>query len=350
MRHFGLEARRLSKLKHPNIVGIHQVFEDNGTAYMALDFIEGRDLLDVIEEERVPMRQHEVRQILLKVLSAISYVHGHDILHRDISPDNILVDKRGDPVLIDFGAAREEATRQSRVLSALHVVKDGYSPQEFYLAGGQQNASSDLYSLGATFYHLITGDPPPNSQERVAAIAAGREDPYQPLVGRIEGFDRAFLEPIDTALSVFPSDRLKSAEEWIELVDEDRRREKAMARAQMDEKMEASIRQLVAETNKHVLSEIEKARAEARTQKSAAEIRAEEERRKKLAQRTLEDIEQLEEMRREVEAETAAALFEAVDGDEDRRKKKKTGSLLSRLLRGAFMRQKSPDAAGSEYL
>ena len=357
VRHFGMEARRLAKLKHENIVGIHQVFEDKGTAYMALDFIEGYDLLDTIEDGHDHLRPHEVRQILIKVLHAVAYVHSHDILHRDISPDNILLDKRGNPVLIDFGAAKEEATRQSRVLSALHVVKDGYSPQEFYLAGGQQNASSDLYSLGATFFHVITGDPPPNSQERVAAIAAGRPDPYEALAGRIDGYDRDFLEAIDTALSVFPSDRIKSAEEWIEIVDDDRRRRAAFERAKMDQQMELSIRQMVAETNRHVMSEIEKdkvARKERQrvtTAERNAQQAAEAEKRRRLAQRTLEDLEQLEVMRRQVEAETQAHLFEAVERDDEPVEKKPARpSLFSRLLRGAFLRSKSRDTASSEFM
>ncbi|MBT8455685.1 MAG: serine/threonine protein kinase, partial [Alphaproteobacteria bacterium] len=114
---FGQEARALAKLQHPNIVGVHQVFEDNETSYMALDFVRGRDLLDVIEEEPHLLGADQIKSILMKMLSAVGYIHDRGILHRDISPDNILLDEWGNPVLIDFGAAREEATRVSRVLS-----------------------------------------------------------------------------------------------------------------------------------------------------------------------------------------------------------------------------------------
>ncbi|MEO0693846.1 MAG: serine/threonine-protein kinase, partial [Pseudomonadota bacterium] len=151
---FGQEARALAKLQHPNIVGVHQVFEDNHTAYMALDFVQGRDLLDVIEHEPHRLGPSEIKDMLLKMLSAVAYIHDRGILHRDISPDNILLDEFNNPVLIDFGAAREEAVRVSRVLSAQHTVKDGYSPQEFYIQGSKQTLSSDLYALAATFYHL----------------------------------------------------------------------------------------------------------------------------------------------------------------------------------------------------
>lgn len=219
VRLFVREAKAMARLVHPNVVGIHQIFEDNGTAYMALDFIDGCDLLDVIEEKSLEISPDRLVLWLRKLLTAVEFIHGHDVLHRDISPDNILVDRHDNPVLIDFGAAREHATRSTRALTTLRVVKDGYSPQEFYIEGGTQNRSSDLYALGATFYHLMTGVAPPNAQERIAAVAERREDPYVPLAGRIEGYPDAFLEPIDRALNILPADRLRCAREWIELID-----------------------------------------------------------------------------------------------------------------------------------
>ncbi|MCG3269467.1 serine/threonine-protein kinase [Yoonia sp. I 8.24] len=219
VRLFVQEARSLAKLDHPNIVGVHQVFEDNDTAYMALDFVEGRDLLDTIEDPNSNLTPAQIKTILKEVLSAVGFIHEQGILHRDISPDNILINQTFHPVLIDFGAAREEATKQSRVLSALRVVKDGYSPQEFYIAGSEQSPSSDLYALSASFYHLINNDVPPNSQARLAAIASGDADPYVKLAGRFPDYDDKFLEALDKALAVLPKDRIQSAEEWLQIID-----------------------------------------------------------------------------------------------------------------------------------
>ncbi|EBA13752.1 serine/threonine-protein kinase [Roseobacter sp. CCS2] len=219
VRLFVQEARSLAKLDHPNIVGVHQVFEDNETAYMALDFVTGRDLLDTIEDPNHGLNPSQIKSILKEILGAVSFIHDQGILHRDISPDNILINKDFHPVLIDFGAAREEATKQSRVLSALRVVKDGYSPQEFYIAGSEQSPSSDLYALGASFYHLINGDVPPNSQARLAAIASGEPDPYQPLAGRFSDYEPEFLAAMDKALAVLPKDRVQSAKDWIAMMD-----------------------------------------------------------------------------------------------------------------------------------
>ena len=219
VRLFVQEARSLSKLAHPNIVGVHQVFEDNNTAYMAIDYINGQDLLDIVDGTDEPFTPAEVVQLLKKILHAVAFVHKSGMLHRDISPDNILVDGDQNPVLIDFGAAREQATKASRALSTRRVVKDGYSPQEFYLSGAAQGPWSDLYALAATFYHVINGAAPVESQRRLAAIAEGDDDPYEPLTDCYEGYPPGFLEAIDQAAKVLPKDRIATADDWLEVIE-----------------------------------------------------------------------------------------------------------------------------------
>lgn len=246
---FVREARSLAKLNHASVVGVHQVFEDNETAYMALDLIEGRDLLDIIESEPTRLTPKQVHQITLDLLDAVDHIHSQDVLHRDISPDNILIEDSGHPVLIDFGAAREEASRKSRVLSSVLVVKDGYSPQEFYLAGSQQFPSSDLYALAATLSHLISGDAPPNSQARLAALAANQPDLYTPLNGRFPDYDPAFLAAIDKAMNIVPANRIQSAKDWAALIDPERRKEVARVTEQDDAVIQTTITNLVKTVN-----------------------------------------------------------------------------------------------------
>lgn len=214
------EARSLAKLAHPNIVGVHQVFEDNGTAYIALDFISGTDLLGALANPAVDMSPDMIRYILIKLLDAVAFIHKNGMLHRDISPDNVLLDDTGNPILIDFGAARDQGDGKpaARALSTMPVVKDGYSPQELYIVGSANGPWSDLYALAATVYHLLTGQPPPNSQMRLSAVASDTADPYVPLVGRVKGYDEKFLAAIDKALEVLPKNRLQSASEWLELI------------------------------------------------------------------------------------------------------------------------------------
>jgi serine/threonine protein kinase len=215
---FVAEAKSLARLVHPNIVGVHQVFEDNDTAYMAIDYIDGRDLHDILDSTDQAFTPDQVVAMLKKMLGAVEFIHQVGILHRDISPDNILVDKTGNPILIDFGAASEQVVRATRVLTGRRVIKEGYSPQEFYLTGAEQSPSSDLYSLGATFYHVITGHPPPESQRRLARVAEGEPDPYVPLAGRFQGYPAGFLDSIDKAVRVMPRDRIQSASDWLDWI------------------------------------------------------------------------------------------------------------------------------------
>ncbi|MDC0660779.1 serine/threonine-protein kinase [Leisingera sp. SS27] len=219
IRHFIREAQSLSKLKHPNIVGVHQVFEDNDTAYMAIDYVDGRDLQDILDDQNTVLTPEQITGMTRKLLNAIGYVHDANLLHRDISPDNILLTADDEPVLIDFGAAREDTSEDGRKHSALRVVKDGYSPQEFYIAGSEQGPWSDLYALAASLYHVIRGEAPVNGQARLVAIAEQRPDPYQPLAGAVDGYPEGFLEAIDKAMNTKPSMRLQSAEDWLAMLD-----------------------------------------------------------------------------------------------------------------------------------
>jgi serine/threonine protein kinase len=255
---FMREARSLAKLRHPNIVGVHRAFEENETAYMVLDLIDGEDLIDVMETHRNGLSPARVTDILMQLLDAIEKVHELDLLHRDISPDNIILEKSGTPVLIDFGAARSDASRRTRAISALLVVKDGYSPQEFYVAGSRQTQSSDLYALGATFYHLLSGKAPPNSQARMLEVSGKRPDPCVPLKGQIDGYDPIFLEAIDTAMQLHQSERLQSAMQWRNMIAAINPSTQTVARPKktpgqaISLDLERSLTRLVEETNDEV--------------------------------------------------------------------------------------------------
>ncbi|WP_299890133.1 serine/threonine protein kinase [uncultured Ruegeria sp.] len=214
---FILEARNHARLVHPNIVDVHQVFEDNETAYIAMDLIRGCDLLDYVENLENDGGPDFIVQVTEKMLSAVSFIHQSGMLHRDISPDNILIDENGDPVLIDFGAAREQAANKSAALMTLRVIKDGYSPHEFYVRGAEQGPSSDLYVLAATLYHAISGERPIDGQTRLNAFNNGHDDPYEPLAGRFEGYPEGFLEALDKAMEVHATDRLQSALDWLRM-------------------------------------------------------------------------------------------------------------------------------------
>lgn len=219
IRNFLREALRLAKFEHPNIVKVHQVFQENNTAYISMDFVDGMDLLSMLDLDPGRLTDTLVQKLLRETLGALDYVHSFGMLHRDISPDNLLLDDKDHLTLIDFGAAREDLSHQTRALSTVMAVKDGYSPHEFYYTSGTQEPSSDIYSVGATFYHLITGFAPPDCQKRVAALTTDQPDPYKPLADGNWAFDPAFLRAIDKALSVPQQDRFQSAAHWLEVLD-----------------------------------------------------------------------------------------------------------------------------------
>ncbi len=215
------EARTLAALRHPNIVHVQTLFEENGTAYMAMDYIEGQDLQHIIDHDPEKLTPVYVMELTRTLLSALDYLHrdaperGKDrLLHRDIKPANIRVDALDMPVIIDFGAARQETKNRSRAAGTFRVVSDGYSPNEFYVAGTEQGPASDLYSLAATLHHCITGAAPVPADERAQKVSNGEDDPYAPIAGRFPGHDPRLLGLIDRALARPLKDRPEDAAAW----------------------------------------------------------------------------------------------------------------------------------------
>jgi serine/threonine protein kinase len=249
---FMREARSIARLMHPNIIKVHAVFEQNTTAYMVLDLVEGDDLLTIADDPDRRLSPAEIKDIALQVLDALSVVHDHNLLHRDISPDNILLDKHGKPVLIDFGSAKELASDRGRAKTAFLFIKDGYSPFEFYVRGAAHSPASDLYALGGTLYHLITGDPPPDSQTRQSENIGGRPDPYVPLVGRFDDYEPIFLAAIDMALSLPIHERFQYAADWYDVITQEPAEEPASSGSSAGSP-QSVLGALIADTNRDVL-------------------------------------------------------------------------------------------------
>ncbi|MCX7286841.1 MAG: serine/threonine-protein kinase [Rhodobacterales bacterium] len=218
MRSFHNEARMLARLSHPNIVHVHQVFEDNGTAYMALEYIKGHDLLEIVDEGHVLLTPGRIVAMARKLVSAVAHVHDRQLLHCDISPDNVCIRSDGEPVLIDFGSARSFAPGMAGHHGGFTMVKDGYSPPELYASEGPCGPQTDIYALGATLYHAISGSAPVDGQSRQSFGAEARPDPLRPLAGRFPGYPPGFLESVDKAMAVHPAERHASAQGWLRLL------------------------------------------------------------------------------------------------------------------------------------
>ena len=214
------EARGVATLKHPYVVAVHQVFEENNTAYMALDYVEGIDLISVLDDEAERLTPAFFEATLRETLKAVRHIHAAGILHRDIAPDNIRVDAADRITLIDFGAAGARSANSALATVSVLAVKDGYSPPEFYTVGEAHDFSSDLYSLCATFHHLITGQAPPSSYDRLMAISSGAPDPYVPLASGHWTCGYHLVLTIDLALNIARERRPQSADQWLKALDE----------------------------------------------------------------------------------------------------------------------------------
>lgn len=166
LQRFLSEAKTLAHFSdHPNIVTVRDYFEDNETAYMVMNYVEGVTLEQYVKQANKPLSFQQTMQIIMPALDALKAVHEAGILHRDISPDNIYIDTRGRVQLIDFGAARQELQQLSRSLSV--IMKPGFSPIEQYQSKGKQGPWTDIYAVAATIYRVITNDMPPESLDRL---------------------------------------------------------------------------------------------------------------------------------------------------------------------------------------
>lgn len=148
-----------------NIVRIYRYFEENGTAYFVMDYIEGVSFEAYIAERGGKISVAEAKQILFPIMDALDAVHAKGIIHRDVTPDNIYITKDGVVKLLDFGAARYSLGDRSCSLDV--ILKHGFAPMEQYKRHGKQGAYTDIYSLAATFYYAVTGKRPPDAVERI---------------------------------------------------------------------------------------------------------------------------------------------------------------------------------------
>ena len=199
------EARLLAQFDHPALIKIHRFWEQNNTGYMAMRFYEGQTLKRILQDNPSFVTEAWLKVMLQSILEALEALYKVQILHRDISPENIMIQNNGEAVLLDFGAARQIISDMTQSLTV--ILKPGYAPIEQYADDPSmlQGPWTDLYSLAAVMYVAITGKSPPSSVARMI------KDPMEALArGRHPGYSAAFLTAIDQALSVRPEHRPQS--------------------------------------------------------------------------------------------------------------------------------------------
>lgn len=196
-KRFREEAEILYRIRnYPYIVQIWDSFEENNTNYYVMEFVDGINLKQVVKENHYQFSEKEATEILLKIGSTLQAIYEKEgMIHRDISPENILIDKYGDYRLIDFGSAKEVEPEGREGLSV--VLKPGFAPLEQYSESMPQGSYTDVYALAGTYYYLTTGQMVPSALERM-----GGQNNYTPLYLANRGISKGVSDAIDRALEI----------------------------------------------------------------------------------------------------------------------------------------------------
>ena len=211
-RKFIKEAKTIASLDNPHIIRIHDVFEENGTAYYVMEYLEGGDLKSRVHAQGLP--EDEALQIIRQIGEALNYIHRRNILHLDIKPSNILFREDETAVLIDFGISKHYDEKDGSETSSTPIgISEGYAPLEQYDTEGISafSPATDIYSLGATLYYLLSGNRPPNAS---SILNNG-------LPALTDSTTQRTVYAINKAMSVRKNDRPETVAEFMTLLSGD---------------------------------------------------------------------------------------------------------------------------------
>jgi serine/threonine protein kinase len=206
LQSFLKEARVLALFDHPNIVPVRRFFELNGTAYLVMDYCDGISLDELIKRDGL-IPKEKLGLLIDPILNALELIHKSNFLHRDIKPANIFIKDNGTPVLLDFGAARQDLVSHSKSVTSL--ATPGYGAIEQYSTHGNQGPWTDIYGFGSTLYRVITGNKPDDATDRLL------DDKLTPVSKIANGkYSEKTLKAIDSAMAVRPESRPIDIREW----------------------------------------------------------------------------------------------------------------------------------------
>ncbi len=218
-RQFEREARLMAGLNHPVLPRVSDYFTEGHRAFFVMQFVEGQDLAEIIVQQPGPFPRHAVVAWADQLLDALIYLHSRErqVIHRDIKPHNLKITPMGKIVLLDFGLAKTQIANSADAASSTSVF--GYTPRYAPLEQIQDlgtTPQSDIYALGATLYHLLTGVKPPDALARAAALVSAKPSPLRPAneVNFAVGSELAAI--LDRAMAQNPDERYGSATEFRE--------------------------------------------------------------------------------------------------------------------------------------
>ena len=211
------EARSAASLRHPHIIRIHDVDQQDGINFFSMDYVEGRALTEVIAASDGGMDEAEIIRISRQVLSALAEAHAAGIVHRDIKPDNVLIDQRGDVVVMDFGIAKAASSPRLTALGSFVGTVHYASPEQ--ARGLEVDARSDLYSWGVVMYEMATGRTPFGGQDTAAVFYQHVHEPPPSLREAAPQISPELADFILKLLAKEPGDRFGSAQDALQTLE-----------------------------------------------------------------------------------------------------------------------------------
>ncbi|MBR5532869.1 MAG: SUMF1/EgtB/PvdO family nonheme iron enzyme [Bacteroidales bacterium] len=200
------EAKTLINLRHPNIVEVLDVFDENNTSYIVMSYIEGRSLQSIVDANG-KLSYRDAVNYIAQISSAIGYIHSKHILHRDIKPDNIMITADYRAILIDFGSARVFEENKTQIHTS--ILTHGFAPPEQYTPKSKKGSYTDIYALGATLYYILTSEVPIESAARMTEKMPAPIDLSPDIPVEI---NRAILK----AMQLRPENRHQSIDEFMD--------------------------------------------------------------------------------------------------------------------------------------
>jgi len=229
---FKKEAQTIANLpKHPNVIDVKNLFEENGTAYFIMSYAKGIDLEAYLQENH-PLSQKEIEEIIFPFLDGVKHIHKHNILHRDIKLANVLITNDKQPILIDFGTARNELMQRSKKLTAVYT--EGYASLEQHTQS-KEGPYTDIYAIGMMMYALINGITDtkllPSSVKRFEALHSKNVSLL--TFPDDKRFTKGFINAIKKALEINKEDRPQTVQELIDLLKESKSKESSTKRSSL---------------------------------------------------------------------------------------------------------------------